>query len=171
MQNLRDQLLKTGLISKGQKQQVEQEKRRERKQLKKGEADEIAQEQQRRAYEARLEAQRVADRERAAAQRAQLEAKEKFFRIQQITDYWRLEEPTGTRRWYFMTRNNEVKYLYISEPLGLQLSTGALAIVERPDEFEEPRYVLLEREAAELVARVDPAYVRFYNTGIDEDYQ
>ena len=171
MQNLRDQLLKTGLISKGQKQQVEQEKRRERKQLKKGEADEIAQEQQRRAYEARLEAQRVADRERAAAQRAQLEAKEKFFRIQQITDYWRLEEPTGTRRWYFMTRNNEVKYLYISEPLGLQLSTGALAIVERPDEFEEPRYVLLEREAAELVARVDPTYVRFHNTGIDEDDQ
>ncbi len=171
MQNLRDQLLKTGLISKGQKQQVEQEKRRERKQLKKGEADEIAQEQQRRAYEARLEAQRVADRARGAAQRAQLEAKEKFFRIQQITDYWRLEEPTGTRRWYFMTRNNEVKYLYISEPLGLQLSTGALAIVERPDEFEEPRYVLLEREAAELVARVDPTYVRFHNTGIDEDDQ
>jgi len=171
MQNLRDQLLKTGLISKGQKQQVEQEKRRERKQLKKGEADEIAQEQQRRAYEARLEAQRVADRERAAAQRAQLEAKEKFFRIQQITDYWRLEEPTGTRRWYFMTRNNEVKYLYISEPLGLQLSTGALAIVERPDEFEEPRYVLLEREAAELVARVDPTYVHFHNTDIAEDDQ
>ncbi len=171
MQNLRDQLLKTGLISKGQKQQVEQEKRRERKQLKKGEADEIAQEQQRRAYEARLEAQRVADRARGAAQRAQLEAKEKFFRIQQITDYWRLEEPTGTRRWYFMTRNNEVKYLYISEPLGLQLSTGALAIVERPDEFEEPRYVLLEREAAELVARVDPTYVRFHNTGIDADDQ
>ena len=66
MQNLRDQLLKTGLISKGQKQQVEQDKRRERKQLKKGEADEIAQEQQRRAYEARLEAQRVADREQLA---------------------------------------------------------------------------------------------------------
>ena len=35
MQNLRDQLLKTGLISKGQKHQVEQEKRHERKQLKK----------------------------------------------------------------------------------------------------------------------------------------
>ena len=171
MQNLRDQLLKTGLISKGQKQQVEQEKRRERKQLKKGEADALAQEQQRRAYEARLEAQRVADRERAAAQRTQFETKEKLLRIQQITDYWRLEEPTGTRRWYFMTRNNEVKYLYISEPLGLQLSTGALAIVERPDEVEEPRYVLIEREAAELVARVDPTYVRFHNNDIGEDDQ
>ena len=171
MQNLRDQLLKTGLISKGQRQQLEQEKRRERKQLKKGEADALAQEQQRRAYEARLEAQRVADRERAAAQRTQFEAKEKLLRIQHITDYWRLEEPTGTLRWYFMTRNNVVKYLSVSEPLGLQLSTGALAIVERPDELEEPRYVLIEREAAELVARVDPAYVRFHNTNIGEDDQ
>ena len=171
MQNLRDQLLKTGLISKGQKHQVEQEKRHERKQLKKGQADEIAQEQQRQAYEARLEAQRVADRERAAAQRAQFEAKEKFLRIRQITDYWRLEEPTGTLRWYFMTRNNVVKYLSVSEPLGLQLSTGALAIVERPEEVEEPRYVLIEREAAELVARVDPTYVRFHNTDIGEDDQ
>jgi uncharacterized protein len=169
MQNLRDQLLKTGLINKGQKHQVEQEKRRERKQLKKGEADELAREQQRRAYEAKLEAQRVADRERAAAQHAQLEAKEKLLRIRHITDYWRLEEPTGTLRWYFMTRNNVVKYLSVSEPLGLQLSTGALAIVERPEEVEEPRYVLIEREAAELVARVDPTYVRFHNTDIGED--
>ena len=87
MPNLRDQLLKTGLISKGQKHQVEHEKRRERKQLKKGQADDLAQEQQRQAYEARLEAQRVADRERAAAQRAQFEAKEKLLRIRQITDY------------------------------------------------------------------------------------
>jgi uncharacterized protein YaiL (DUF2058 family) len=171
MQNLRDQLLKTGLISKGQKQQVEQDKRRERKQLKKGQADEITQEQQRRAYETRLEAQRVADRERAAAQRAQFEAKEKLLRIRHITDYWRLEEPSGTRRWHFVTRDNVVKYLYVSEPLGLQLSTGTLAIVECPDEFDEPRYVLIEREAAELVARVDPTYVRFHNTDIDGDDQ
>src|SRR5713226_3290123 len=171
MQNLRDQLLKTGLISKGQKQQVEQEKRRERKQLKKGEADELARDEQRRAYAARLEAQRVADRERAAAQRAQFEAKEKLLRIRQITDYWRLEEPSGTCRWYFVTRNNVLTYLYVSEPLGLQLSTGALAIVERPDEFEEPRYVLIEREAAELIARVDPMYVRFHTTDVDADDQ
>src|SRR5262249_19243797 len=149
-----------------------QEKRRERKQLKKGQVDEIAQEQQRQAYEAKLEAQRAADRERAAAQRVQLEVKEKLLRIRHIIDYWRLsEEPSGTRRWYFVTRNNVVKYLYVSEPLSLQLSTGVLAIVEHPDEFEEPRYVLIEREAAELVARVDPTYVHFHNTDIDGDDQ
>jgi uncharacterized protein YaiL (DUF2058 family) len=170
MQNLRDQLLQKGLISKGQKQQVEQDKRRERKQLKKGQADESAQAQQRQAYEAKLEAQRAADRDRAAAQRAVLAAKEKLLRIQHIADYWKLpEERVGTRRWYFMTRNKILTHLYVSEPVGLQLSTGALAIIERPEESEEPRYVLIEREAAELVARVDPAYVRFHNTELDVD--
>jgi uncharacterized protein YaiL (DUF2058 family) len=64
-----------------------------------------------------------------------------------------------------------VKYFYVSEPLGLQLSTGTLAIVERPEEFEEPRYVLIEREAADLVARVDPTYVRFHNADLDGDDQ
>jgi uncharacterized protein YaiL (DUF2058 family) len=172
MQNLRDQLLQKGLISKGQKQQVEQDKRRERKQLKKGQADEIAQAQQRQAYEAKLEAQRAVDRQRAAEQRALFEAKEKLLRIRHIADYWKLsEEPSGTRRWYFVTRNNIVKYLSISEPIGLQLSTGTLAIVERPEEFEEPRYLLIEREAAELVARIDPTYVRFHNTELDGDDQ
>ena len=172
MQNLRDQLMKTGLITKGQKQQVEQDKRRERKQLKKGQADELAQTQQRQAYEARLEAQRAVDRQRAAEQRERLEAKEKLLRLQHIVDYWGLsEEPSGTRRWYFMTRNNILTYLYVSEPIGLQLSTGTLAIIERPEESEEPRYVLIEREAAELVARVDPTYVRFHNTGLDVDDQ
>ncbi|MBM3226528.1 MAG: DUF2058 domain-containing protein [Candidatus Tectomicrobia bacterium] len=170
MQNLRDQLLKKGLINKGQKQQVEQEKRRERKQMKKGEAEALAQEQQRQAYEAKLEAQRVADRQRAAEQHALLETKERLLRIRHIADYWKLsEEPSGTRRWYFVSRSQVVKYLYVSEPIGLQLSTGTLAIVERPDEFDEPRYVLIEREAAELVARVDPTYVRFHNTTLDVD--
>jgi len=172
MQNLREQLLKSGLITKGQKQQVEQDKRHERKQLKKGQADEFAQAQQRQAYEAKLEAQRAADRQRAAEQRVLLEAKEKLFRIRHIVDYWKLsEEPSGTQRWYFVTRNNIVTYLSVSAPLGLQLSTGTLAIVERPEESEEPRYLLIEREAAELVARIDPTYVRFYNTALDGDDQ
>lgn len=165
MPDLRDQLLKAGLINKGQKQQVDLEKRRERKQLKKGQAEEQALAQQRQAYEAKLEAQRQADRERAAAQREAFEAKEQLLRLRHIVDYWKLsEEPSGTRRWYFVTRQHVVKYLYVSERLALQLSTGTLAIAERPDEREETRYVLIERDAVELLNRVDATYVRFHNT-------
>jgi len=170
MQNLRDQLLKTGLITKGQKQQVEQDKRRERKQLKKGQADELVRAQQEQTYEAKLAAQRAADRQRAAEQHAALEAKEKFLRIRHIIDYWKLsEEPSGTRRWYFVTPNKSVKYLYVSEPMALQLNTGTLAIVEYPGEVEEPRYLLIEGDAAALVARIDPTYVCFHNTELDVD--
>ena len=163
MQNLRDQLLKTGLVTKGQKQQVEQGKRRERKQLKKGQAEELTQEQQRQAHTARLEAQREADRQRALAQRQQVEAREKLLKLRHTVDYWQLpEEPKASRRWYFVTRHNVVKYLHVAEPTALQLRAGALAIVEHPDEVE-PRYVLVERDAAEVVVHVDPDYIRFYN--------
>jgi uncharacterized protein YaiL (DUF2058 family) len=163
MQSLRDQLLKVGVITKQQKHQIEQEKRRERRQLKKGYLDDVTQARQRQAYEAKLEAQRAADRQRAAAQRAQQEAKEKRLQIRHIIDYWQVpEEPAGTRRWYFTTRHNTIKYLYVSEPLAAQLGTGALAIVERPDETDTP-YTLVDHEAAKLIARIDPQYVRFYN--------
>ncbi len=163
MQNLRDQLLKAGLVTKQQKQQTEQDKRRERKQLKKGQAEELTQEQQRQAHAARLEAQRVADRQRAMEQRQQAEAKEKLLQLRHTIDYWKLsEEPRASRRWYFVTRQNLVNYLYVSEPTALQIRTGALAIVEHPDDVE-PRYVLVERDAADVVVQVEPAYVRFYN--------
>ncbi|MGE3538542.1 MAG: DUF2058 family protein [Candidatus Tectimicrobiota bacterium] len=168
MPDLRDQLLKAGLINKGQQKQVELEKRRERKQLKKGQAEELALAQQRQAYEAKLEAQRQEDRQRAAQQREAHEAREKLLRLRHIIDYWKLsEEPSGTRRWYFVTRHNVVKYLYVSSQQALRLSTGMLAVAERPDEREETRYVLLERDAVDLLQRVDPTYLRFHNSTFD----
>jgi uncharacterized protein YaiL (DUF2058 family) len=163
MPSLRDQLLRAGVITKEQKRQVDQEERRERKKLQKGQAEEVAQARQRQAYEARLEAQRAADQQRAAAQRTQLEVWEQRLQIRHIIDYWQTPpEPAGTRRWYFVTRSNTIKYLDVSEPTASQLSRGALAIVEHPEEPDTP-YVLIDREAATLIARIDPQYVRFYN--------
>jgi uncharacterized protein YaiL (DUF2058 family) len=151
------------MITKKQKRQADQEERRERKKHQKGQAEEAAQAQQRQAYAARLEAQRAADQQRAAAQRAQLDAREQRLQIRHIIAYWQVPtEPTGSRRWYFTTRSNTIKYLYVSEPTASQLRHGALAIVEHPEDLETP-YVLIDREAATLIARLDPQYVRFYN--------
>ena len=162
MQNLRDQLQKAGLVSKQQQRQVEQNKRRERKKHRKGHIDEVMQAQQQ-AYETKVEAQRAADRQRAAMQRAQQEAKEKRLQIRHLIDYWNVPvEPVGDRRWYFTTRDNTITYLYVSKPLATQLDAGALAIVERPDEPDTP-FTLVDHEAAEIIARIDPQYVRFYN--------
>jgi uncharacterized protein YaiL (DUF2058 family) len=164
VQNLRDQLSKAGVITTEQKRQVEQQKRRERKQHKPGQLDAQVQEQQRHAYEARLQAQRLADQERAAEQRAQLAVREKRLQICQIIQYWQVPiEPSGTQRWYFTTPQHAVKYLYVSEPIAHQLNRGALAIVEHPEAPETP-YVLVDREAAELISRIDPMYIRFHNT-------
>ena len=163
MQNLRDQLLKAGIASKKQKQQVEQDKRRERKRHKKGQVETAAMEQQRQAHEARLEAQRRADRERAAAQRAELEAKEQRLRLQHIIDYWQLPDDVGnTRRWYFTTRRHTITYVYVSEPTAERLRLGAVAIVECLDADEE-RYVLVEHEGAEHIAPIDRHRIRFSN--------
>jgi uncharacterized protein YaiL (DUF2058 family) len=163
MENLRDQLLKAGVITKKQKRQTEQEKRRERKQHNKGHLDDVIQAQQRQAYEAKLEAQRAADQRRAAAQRAQQEAREKRLQVRHIIDYWKVpEEPAGSRRWYFTTRHNTIQYLYVTEPLAMQLDTGALAIIERPDEADVS-YALVDHEAAALIASIDPQWVRFYS--------
>lgn len=162
MQNLRDQLQKAGLVNKQQKHQAEQEKRRERKKHRQGRADDMAQARQRQAYEAKIEAQRVADRERAVAQRTQQEAKEKQLQIQHLIDYWKVPmESAGNRRWYFTTRHNTIKHLYVSEPVAAQLDAGTVAIVEHPDDPETP-FILVAHEAAELIARLDPQYVRFH---------
>lgn len=164
MQNLRDQLLQAGAITKEQKQRTEQEKRRQRKQHNKAQLDNATQAQRRQAYEAKLAAQRNADRERAAAQQAERDAKETSLQIRHLIEYWKVpEDPTGARRWYFATRSNTIRYLYVSEPLAARLETGALAIVEHPEAPETP-YVLVDREAAVQLGRIDPQYVCFHNT-------
>ncbi|MCZ6872327.1 MAG: DUF2058 family protein [bacterium] len=163
MQNLRDQLLKTGVINKKQQRQAEQAKRHERKQHRKGQFDEIAQAQQQQAYADKLEAERAASRDRAAAQHAQQEAKERRLQIRHIIDYWQMsEDPTGDQRWYFTTLQNTIKHLSVSDPLASQLTAGNLAIVARPDDTDT-LYVLVDREAAALIVRIDPQYVRFHN--------
>jgi uncharacterized protein YaiL (DUF2058 family) len=163
MQNLRDQLLKAGLANKQQKQQIETEKRRSRKRQQRGKAEEVAQEQQRLAHEARLEAQRAADRERAAAQRADLDAREKLLRLQNIIDYWQLDEDDkADRPWHFTTRHNTINHVYVSRPTANRLTSGDVAIVEHPYR-EDMRYVLVEHDAAVHIEPIDPDLVRFSN--------
>lgn len=163
MQNLRDQLLKAGLANKQQKNQIETEKRRSRKKKKRGQAEADAQEQQRLAHVARLEAQREADRERAAAQRAELDAKEKLLRLQNIINYWQFsEDENADRPWYFTTRHNTINHLYVSRSTARRLMDGDMAIVEHPEREEMP-YVLVEHEAAAHIDPIDPDLVRFSN--------
>lgn len=163
MQNLRDQLLKAGLADKQQKQQIETEKRRSRKRQKRGKAEADAQEEQRLAHEARMETQRAADRDRAAAQRAEIDAKERLLRLQNIINYWELDEDDrADRPWYFTTRHNTINHVYVSRPTANRLTAGEVAIVEHPEREDMP-YVLVEHDAAAHIEPIDPDLVRFSN--------
>ena len=146
IQNLRDKLLKAGLVDKKQKVLADTQDRREKKQ--RG-ADELAAaeaEKQRlfaekQAQEA--EEQRLAELAKAA-ERAEREA---AHRVRNICDRWavRVTRP-GQRRFYFVQRSGRVGYLWLPDVLCDQLCLGALAIIER----------MPSAEIAELASRPRP---------------
>lgn len=131
IQNLRDKLLKAGLVDKKQKVLADTQDRREKKQ--RG-ADELAAaEAEKQRLFAEKQAQEAEERRQAelakATERAEREA---AHRVRNICDRWavRVNRP-GQRRFYFVQRSGRVGYLWLPEALCDQLCLGALAIIER----------------------------------------
>lgn len=129
--NLRNQLLKAGLVDKKQKVQADTQDRREKKQ--KG-VDQLVAEQEakQRAFEeqkaAEAEAQRQAEAERQA-ERAQAELAN---RVRSICDRWAVRPSRpGQRRFYYVRRSGHIAYFLVSDAVLDQLLVGALAIVEK----------------------------------------
>ena len=146
IQNLRDKLLKAGLVDKKQKVLADTQDRREKKQRGADELAAVEAEKQRlfaekQAQEA--EEQRLAELAKAA-ERAEREA---AHRVRNICDRWavRVTRP-GQRRFYFVQRSGRVGYLWLPDALCDQLCLGALAIIER----------IPSAEIAELASRPRP---------------
>ena len=131
MQNLRDKLLKAGLVDKKQKVQVDTQDRREKKQ--RG-ADQLAAEEaeKQRLFAEKQAAEAEARRQADLAKVAERASHEAANRVRNICDRWavRLTKP-GQRRFYFVQRSGRVGYLWLPEVICDQLCLGALAIVER----------------------------------------
>jgi uncharacterized protein YaiL (DUF2058 family) len=129
--NLRNQLLKAGLVDKKQKVQADTQDRREKKQ--KG-VDQLAAEQEakQRAYEEQKAAEAEAQRQAEAARQAERAQAELENRVRNICDRWAVR-PTrpGQRRFYYVQRSGRIAYLLVSDAVLDQLLVGALAIVER----------------------------------------
>ncbi|MBL9045369.1 MAG: DUF2058 family protein [Myxococcales bacterium] len=146
IQNLRDKLLKAGLVDKKQKVLADTQDRREKKQ--RG-ADELAAaEAEKQRLFAEKQAQEAEERRQAelakATERAEREA---AHRVRNICDRWavRVTRP-GQRRFYFVQRSGRVGYLWLPDALCDQLCLGALAIIER----------MPSAEIAELASRPRP---------------
>jgi RNA recognition motif-containing protein len=68
----------------------------------------------------------------------------------------------GARRFYFVTRENRIPFIDISEELCGRLEKGMAAIVEVPDQDAE-EYTVVPRGLAQRIRSVDPEAVRFLN--------
>ena len=68
----------------------------------------------------------------------------------------------GARRFYFVTRENKIPFLDLSEELTSRLERGMAAIVELPGEGTD-EYTIVPRAVARQMQSIDPESVRFLN--------
>lgn len=165
MADLRDQLLKAGLVDKRQKQQADASARRTRrkKRKKKGKGADLEESRQRNAFEARLSAEAEKHRQLERARQLEQERRELERRVDQLAGAAAVRESRpGRRRWCFVTRENRIRWLDVGATIAWQLELGNLAIVERPGNRDEP-FAIVPRQTAERIAALDCRYVRFWN--------
>jgi hypothetical protein len=139
LQNLRDKLLKAGLVDKKQKQQVDLTDRREKKQ--KGAEQQAAEETERqRLFAERLAAEAEEQRQREAERAAERARHEALHRVRNICDRWAVRSSRpGKLRFYFVKSTQKLGYLLLSDAQFDQLLVGGLAICERlPADQVEP---------------------------------
>ncbi len=94
------------------------------------------------------------------------EAKE---RIQKMVEEASLKETGfGGRRFYFVTRENKIPFLDLSDELTGRLEKGQAAIVEVPGS-EVDDYTIVPRAVARQLQTIDPDAVRFLNPPASPD--
>ncbi len=140
IQNLRDKLLKAGLVDKKQKQQVDTQDRRDKKQKS---VEQLAQEEaeRQRQFAAQQAEEAEANRLREAQRTVDRLQHETWNRVRNICDRWAVRQiKPGARRFHFVQRSGRIGYLLVNDALYDQLLLGALAVVERlpPDEIAPP---------------------------------
>jgi uncharacterized protein YaiL (DUF2058 family) len=156
--SLRDQLLKAGLISEKQARQAAHTQRVDRKQQGR-QGVEAEREQRKQQVEAERQAKREADKAREAARRDRVLDRETENRLRQIVASGRIDKTRGPRRFYFLTRDDRLPSVEVSDELAARLERGGAAIVESP----EGELTIVDGDAARRVAELDPAWLRVWN--------
>jgi uncharacterized protein YaiL (DUF2058 family) len=177
MQDLRDKLLKAGLVDKKQAREARTDSRRDRR--KKGgkrAADQHQQEQQQR-FESKLADQRVRDRERQAKlNREHVEREEEsrirdFIRAHTLTFKIKPKlkkqdraEAEAERPFYFIGRDGRIRRFYPGYELAHQLGLGRVAIVEAdPHDGQGRDFALVDATSALRLEELDAGRILFWN--------
>ena len=182
-QDLRDKLLKAGLVDKKAKKRADHRARLKRTEdQKKGVDQEAVQEQKDRDFEEREEKRRRRDKERERARHqerqerkreqtskkkedsGQIDRKHKARDLLQAS--WFLPQEPGPVNFNFVSRSGGIRKLQVSTRIAHDLRSGQLAIAQLPG---AESFGLVRRDVAEQLLADDPALVRFFVSDSEEE--
>lgn len=160
MQNLRDKLLKAGLVTEKQANEAARDQRqgpqKPHRQLEKQVSEE---ERQRREAFAAREAEQAEERRKEAAKQAEARMQsERARRLRQLVETHRLREP-GEVTFHYVRRSGKIGRLDVSVATQKMLEQGGAAVVEDPG---SPDCAVVPGDAAKRIYEVDPHAIRFW---------
>ena len=143
MQNLRDKLLKAGLVTEDEAKKAERTNKPQKGQTHRQREENLSAEERRKEQAKREEARRQSER---------------ALRLRQIVESHRIREP-GENQFHYVRRSGKIGRLAIAAETQKMLENGAAAVVDDPG---SPDCAIVPAEAAKRVYEVDPQSIRFW---------
>ena len=160
MQNLRDKLLKAGLVTEKQAKEAERKAVKPPGTVQQKQQVLSEEERQRREAFALREAELREERRKDAARKTEArQQSERALRLRQLVEANRVREPPGEVNFHFVKRSGKVGRLSVSAGTAKLLESGAAAVVEDPG---NPEHAVVPGEAAKRIYEVDKQAVRFW---------
>lgn len=160
MGNLRDELIRKGLLDDKRARQMAHEERARRN---KAGQETVAQEKQQQDQErrAREDARREGDRQREVARQAREQERQEGLRLDQmLRDHALVEGVRGPRRFHFVAPDRRIPYLDLSEEVARRLENGQLAICALSGAAGH-EFVIVPAPTARRAAEANPASLLF----------
>ena len=161
MQNLRDMLMKAGLVTEKQAQEAARDQRRgATKNVREREKHVSEEERQRHEAFAAREAELAEEHRVEAAKQAEARMQsERARRLRQLVEAHRIREP-GEVSFHYVRRSGKIGRLDVSLPTQRLLEQGGAAVVEDPG---SPDCAVVPGDAAKRIYEVDPLAIRFWH--------
>jgi uncharacterized protein YaiL (DUF2058 family) len=160
MQNLRDKLLKAGLVTEKQAQEAERGNKKMQGTVQKRQQAVSEEERQRSEAFALREAEQAEERRKEAARKADArQQSERALRLRQLVEAHRLRDGPGEVHFHFVKRSGKIGRLAVTPQTATLLESGAAAVVEDPG---SPDHAVVPGEAAQRIYEVDRQAVRFW---------
>ena len=154
MASLQEQLLRSGVVDKKKAKHIEQEKRKQKKKMPKGQAqlNEALEE-----VTANREEEVARDRELSRQLNEKAERKAVAAQIKQLIEVNRVDRNDGEISYQF-TDGKKINKIHVTALLQTQLSNGLIAIIKLGDQYE-----LVPSPVAEKIAQRDESRIILQN--------